>query len=146
VQEEVGLKGARTSAYGLSPDVAIATDVTIPGDHPGVTKSESAVVLGKGPVITIIDAAGRGVIAPRVVLRWLRETAEKASLPHQLQVGNGGTTDATAISITKTGIPCTVVSVATRYVHSPVEVLSLRDLEQGAALIAAAIESAHLYF
>jgi putative aminopeptidase FrvX len=146
VQEEVGLKGARTSAYGLSPDVAIATDVTIPGDHPGVTKSESAVVLGKGPVITIIDAAGRGVIAPRVVLRWLRETAEKASLPHQLQVGNGGTTDATAISITKTGIPCTVVSVATRYVHSPVEVLSLRDLEQGAALIAAAIKSAHLYF
>ncbi len=146
VQEEVGLKGARTSAYGLSPDVAIATDVTIPGDHPGVTKSESPVVLGKGPVITLIDAAGRGVIAPRPVVRWLRETAEKASLPYQLQVGNGGTTDATAISITKTGIPCSVVSVATRYIHSPVEVLSLRDLEHGAALIAAAIESAHAYF
>jgi putative aminopeptidase FrvX len=146
VQEEVGLKGARTSAYGLSPDVAIATDVTIPGDHPGVTKGESSVSLGKGPVITIIDAAGRGVITPRPVLRWLRETAEKNSLPHQMQVGNGGNTDATAISITKTGIPCSVVSVATRYVHSPVEVLSLRDLEQGAALIAAAIESAHLYF
>ncbi len=146
VQEEVGVKGARTSAYGLSPDVAIATDVTIPGDHPGVTKNESAVVLGKGPVIAIIDAAGRGVIAPRPVLRWLRETAEKAELPHQVQVGNGGSTDASAISISKTGVPCSVISVATRYVHSPVEVLSLRDLEQGAALIAAAIESAHLYF
>jgi putative aminopeptidase FrvX len=146
VQEEVGLKGARTSAFGLSPDVAIATDVTIPGDHPGVTKSESAVVLGKGPVIAIIDAGGRGVIAPRPVLRWLRETAEKSSIPHQFQVGNGGSTDASAISISKTGVPCSVVSVATRYVHSPVEVLSLRDLEQGAALIAAAIESAHLYF
>ena len=146
VQEEVGLKGARTSAYGLSPDVAIATDVTIPGDHPGVTKNESSVALGKGPVITIIDAGGRGVISPRPVLRWLRETAEKASLPHQLQVGNGGTTDATAIAITKTGIPCSVVSIATRYIHSPVEVLSLKDLEQTAALVAAAIRSAHQYF
>jgi putative aminopeptidase FrvX len=146
VQEEVGLKGARTSAYGLEPDVAIATDVTIPGDHPGVTKSESQVCVGKGPAITIIDAAGRGVIAPRPVVRWLRESADKASIPYQLQVGNGGNTDATVISISKTGIPCSVVSVPTRYIHSPVEVLSLRDLEQGAALIAAAIESAHLYF
>ena len=146
VQEEVGLKGARTSAYGLTPDVAIATDVTIPGDHPGVTKADSHVALGKGPSITIIDAGGRGVIAPRAVVTWLRETAEKASIPHQLEVGNGGSTDATAISITKTGIPCSVVSVPTRYIHSPVEVLSLRDLEQGAALIAAAVRSAHQYF
>jgi putative aminopeptidase FrvX len=146
VQEEVGLKGARTSAYGLTPDVAIATDVTIPGDHPGVTKNDSHVVVGKGPAITIIDAAGRGVIAPRPVVRWLRESADKASIPYQLEVGNGGNTDATAISISKTGIPCTVVTVATRYIHSPVEVLSLRDLEQGAALIAAAIQSAHEYF
>ena len=146
VQEEVGLKGARTSAYGLDPDVAIATDVTIPGDNPGVTKSESPVAAGKGPTITIIDAAGRGVISPRPVLRWLRETAEAASIPYQVQVGNGGNTDATAISITKSGIPCGVISVPTRYIHSPVEVLSLRDLEQSAALIAAAIESAHKYF
>jgi endoglucanase len=146
VQEEVGLKGARTSAYGLTPDVAIATDVTIPGDHPGVTKNESHVVLGKGPSITIIDAGGRGVIAPRAVVTWLRESAEKASIPYQLEVGNGGSTDATAISITKTGIPCSVVSVPTRYIHSPVEVLSLRDLEHGSALIAAAIRAAHQYF
>ena len=140
VQEETGLKGARTSAYGLDPDVAIATDVTIPGDHPGVSKNESHVVAGKGPAITIIDAAGRGVIAPRPVLRWLRESAEKASIPYQLEVGNGGNTDATAINITKTGVPCSVISVPTRYIHSPVEVLSLRDLEQGAQLIAAAIQ------
>ena len=146
VQEEVGLKGARTSAYGLCPDVAIATDVTIPGDNPGVSRSESPVAAGKGPSITIIDAAGRGIISPRPVIRWLRETAEKASIAYQVQVGNGGNTDATAISITKSGIPCSVVSVPTRYIHSPVEVLSLRDLEQGAALIAAAIQSAHLYF
>jgi putative aminopeptidase FrvX len=146
VQEEVGLKGARTSAYGLSPDVALAADVTIPGDHPGVTRNEAHVVAGKGPTITILDAAGRGVIASRPVVRWLRESAEKASIPYQLEVGDGGNTDATAINITKTGIPCSVISVPARYIHSPVEVLSLRDLEQGAALIAAAILRAHEYF
>ncbi|MCX8033496.1 MAG: M42 family metallopeptidase [Thermoleophilia bacterium] len=146
VQEEVGLKGARTSSYGLYPDVAIATDVTIPGDHPGVTRSEAPVQVGKGPCITILDAAGRGVIAPRSVLRWLKEAAESASIPYQLEVGNSGNTDATAISITKSGIPCSVVSVAARYIHSPVEVLSLRDLQYGAALIAEAIRNAHRYF
>lgn len=146
VQEEVGLKGARTSAFGLSPDVAIATDVTIPGDHPGVTKSEAHVVAGKGPSITLLDAGGRGVIAPRPVVRWLRETAEEAGIPYQLNVGDGGNTDATAISISRAGVPCSVISVPARYIHSPVEVLSLRDLEHGAALIASAILSAHKYF
>jgi putative aminopeptidase FrvX len=146
VQEEVGLKGARTSAFGLSPDVAIATDVTIPGDHPGVSKNECHVCSGKGPSITILDAGGRGVIAPRSVVKWLRESAEGESIPHQLNVGDGGNTDATAINITKAGIPCSVISVPARYIHSPVEVLSLRDLDNGAALIAAAIERAHEYF
>jgi putative aminopeptidase FrvX len=146
VQEEVGLKGARTSAYGLDPDVAIATDVTIPGDHPGVSQNDVHVVVGKGPSITVLDAGGRGIIAPRPVLRWLRESAEQAEIPYQLDVGNGGTTDATAINITKTGIPCTVLSVPARYIHSPVEALSLRDLENGARLIAAAILRAHEYF
>lgn len=146
VQEEVGLKGARTSAYGLNPDVALATDVTIPGDHPGVSKNEAHVSAGKGPTITIIDAAGRGIIAPRPVVRWLKESAEKADIPYQLSVGDGGNTDATAIYISKTGIPCSVISVPARYIHSPVEVLSLRDLEQGANLIAAAIQRAHEFF
>jgi endoglucanase len=146
VQEEVGLKGARTSAFGLEPDVAIATDVTIPGDHPGVSKNECHVCTGKGPSITILDAGGRGVIAPRPVVHWLRESADMESIPYQLMVGDGGNTDATAISITRSGIPCSVISCPTRYIHSPVEVLSLRDLDNGAALIAAAIERAHVYF
>ncbi len=146
VQEEVGLKGARTSAFGLDPDVAIATDVTIPGDHPGITKNECHVCTGKGPGITIMDAAGRGVIAPRPVIRWLRESADMETIPYQLFVGDGGNTDATVISITRAGIPCSVISCPTRYIHSPVEVLSLRDLENGAALIAAAIDRAHLHF
>ncbi len=146
VQEEVGLKGARTSAFGLEPDVAIATDVTIPGDHPGVSKNESHVTTGGGPSITILDAGGRGVIAPRPVVRWLRESAEAESIPYQLMVGDGGNTDATAISISRAGVPCSVISCPARYIHSPVEVISLSDLKNGAALIAAAIERAHIYF
>jgi putative aminopeptidase FrvX len=146
VQEEVGLKGARTSAFGLEPDVAIATDVTIPGDHPGVSKSECHVCTGKGPSITIMDAAGRGVIAPLPVVKWLRESAAAGSIPYQLMVGDGGNTDATVISITRAGVPCSVISCPTRYIHSPVEVLSLRDLDNGAALIASAITKAHEYF
>lgn len=143
VQEEVGLKGARTSAYGLDPNFAIVCETNIPGDHPGVTKEQRGLELGKGPVITVADADGRGVIVPQKVLQWLRAAADNAGVPYQLDVGSGGTTDATAIHLTKAGIPSGVVSVATRYIHSPIEVLSLSDLEQGAKLIAEAVAVAH---
>ena len=146
VQEEVGLKGARTSAYGLTPDVAIATDVTITGDHPGITRTERPIAAGEGPVITVIDANGRGIIVSRPVLRWLRGAADKASIPYQLDVGSGGNTDATAIHLTKAGIPTGVISVPTRYIHSPVEVLSLADLDQCARLVAEAVRTAHEHF
>lgn len=143
VQEEVGLKGARTSAYGLDPDLAIVCETNIPGDHPGVTKDQRALELGKGPALTVADAEGRGIIVPQRVLAWLREAASRAQVSYQLDVGSGGTTDATAIHLTKQGIPSGVVSVPTRYIHSPIEVLSLSDLEEAAALVAEAIVCAH---
>jgi len=143
VQEEVGLKGARTCAYGLDPDLVIVCETNIPGDHPGVTKEQRGLELGKGPVITVADADGRGVLVPQKVLQWLRAAGDAAGVPYQLDVGSGGTTDATAIHLTKAGIPTGVVSVATRYIHSPIEVLSLSDLEQGARLIAEAVATAH---
>ncbi|MBP1910279.1 M42 family metallopeptidase [Methanolobus bombayensis] len=146
VQEEVGLKGARTSAFGLDPDIAIAIDTTIPGDHPGMSKSESALDTGKGGVITIADAAGRGIIAAPQVVKWLVETAEKNEIEYQTDVGDGGTTDATAIHLTREGIPSTVLSVATRYIHSPVEVLDLADLKSCSDLITKAVLSVNDYF
>ncbi|MDI6902956.1 MAG: M42 family metallopeptidase [Methanocellales archaeon] len=146
VQEEVGLKGAKTSAFGLSPDVAIATEITITGDHPGIEKKDSAIEIGKGPSLTVLDASGRGLITSEPVLRWLRETAEKNKIPYQLDVSSGGTTDATAIQLTKAGIPSGTVSLPTRYVHSPVEVISLRDLDRCAELIARSIETVDRYF
>jgi endoglucanase len=117
--------------------------VTIPGDHPGVTKEQRHVALGKGPVITVVDADGRGVMVPPRVVDWLRAAADEGSLPYQLDVGSGGTTDATSIHLTKTGIPTGVISVPTRYIHSPIEVLSIADVDQAAELIAQAILSAH---
>lgn len=146
VQEEVGLKGAKTSAFGLNPDVALAIDTCIPGDHPGIKKDDSAIQVGQGPAITVIDASGRGVITHPRVLEWLRETAKAKGIPYQMEVAEGGTTDATAISLTREGIPSGVVSIATRYIHTPVELLSLKDLESTADLVVEAVKSVGSYF
>ena len=146
VQEEVGLKGAKTSAFGLSPNLALALDTTIPGDHPGINKTDSCLEIGKGPVITVADASGRGLIAHPQVLKWLKETAAENKIPYQLGVGSGGTTDATSIHLTKEGIPTGTVSIATRYIHSPVEVLDTADVETCISLIVKAIENVNKYF
>ncbi len=129
VQEEVGLKGARTSAFKINPDVAVAVDVTTTGDYPGVGKELCAIEVNKGPVITIADSKGRGIIAHKLVREVLIKTAEKNNIPYQLEVGEGGTTDASAIHLTREGIPSGVLSVPTRYIHSPVEVASMKDVE-----------------
>ena len=146
VQEEVGLKGAKTSAFGLNPDVAVATDVTITGDHPGIEKKDSAIEMGKGPSVTVSDADGRGIIVPETVLKWLKETAAANNIPYQLEVGSGGTTDASAIHLTREGIPTGVISMPTRYIHTPVSVLSMGDLEKSAELIARAVEIVDRFF
>jgi len=146
VQEEVGLKGAKTSAFGLNPDVAVAIDTCIPGDHPGIKKTDSAIQIGQGPAIAVIDASGRGIITHPKVLEWLRETARAKGIACQLEVAEGGTTDATAISLTREGIPSGVISVATRYIHTPVEVLSLQDIGKTADLVVEAINSVGNYF
>lgn len=145
VQEEVGLKGARVSAFALEPDVALALDVCVATDFPSAESTHMDIKLGKGPVITIVDASGRGLIATRNVVKWLRETAEKYNIPYQLEVAEGGTTDATAIQLTKEGIPSGVVSIPARYIHSPVEVVDIRDVENAVNLVAKALERAEKY-
>jgi endoglucanase len=146
VQEEVGLKGARVSAFAIEPNVALALDVCVATDFPGAESTHMDIKLGKGPAITIVDASGRGLIATKNVVRWLKETAEKNDIPYQLEVAEGGTTDATAIQLTKAGIPSGVVSIPARYIHSPVEVVDMRDMESSANLVAKALERAEKYF
>jgi len=145
VQEEVGLKGAKTSTFALDPDVAIAIDSCVAADFPGSESAHMDISLGKGAVIAVIDASGRGIIVSQPVLRWLKETAEKYKIPYQLEVAEGGTTDATAINLTKSGIPAGVVSVPARYIHSPVEVVDLGDVESAVELVARASENVKEY-
>ncbi len=141
VQEEVGLKGARVSAYSLNPDCAIATDVTIPGDHPGIKKKDASVEMGKGPVLVLVSASGRGLIADPRMTAWLRETAEKNGIPCQIEVGTGGNTDATIIHLERGGIPSIPLSIPARYIHSPVEVIDTADVEAGIRLLVEALKS-----
>jgi len=140
VQEEVGLKGARTSAYKINPDMALALDVTIAGDHPGIKEDEAPAKIGEGPAIILTDASGRGIITHPLVKKMLIEAADKNEIPYQIEVSDGGTTDATAIHLTREGIPAGVLSVATRYIHTPVSVVSLDDMENTIKLLVAALE------
>lgn len=139
VQEEVGLKGAKTSAFKIDPDVAFALDVTIAGDHPGIKEDEAPAKLGNGPAIILTDASGRGIITPEKIKNILINAAEDAEIPYQLEVSEGGTTDATAIHLTREGIPTGVVSVPTRYIHTTVSVASMEDVEQTIKLLVQAI-------
>ncbi len=143
VQEEVGLRGAGTAAFGVEPDVALALDVTVAGDVPGVREFDSPIKMGKGPALTVSDS---GLIAQPKVLRWLRETAETQKIPYQLETGLLGSTDAARISLTRQGIPSGTICIGTRYIHSPVSMISLTDAMNSAKLATEAIKNIKQYF
>jgi putative aminopeptidase FrvX len=133
VQEEIGLYGARTSAFELRPDLAVAIDVTHATDAPGVDEKEAGShPLGSGPAI------GRGSTLSPKVFELLVETAEEAGIEHTIGAsGRSTSTDADAIQISRSGIPTGLVSVPLRYMHSPVELVDLGDVEATVELIAA---------
>ncbi len=143
VQEEVGLKGARTAAFSLNPDIAIVCEVAIAGDHPGIEEKNRNIKVDGGAVITVADASGRGLISHPAVLRWLQNIAEKNKIPYQLEVSEGGTTDAAVIHLTREGVPSGVISVPTRYMHSGVEIASINDIRNATKLLTKAIENAN---
>lgn len=140
VQEEVGLKGAKTSAFKLNPDMALALDVTIAGDHPGIKEEDAPAKMGKGPGIILVDASGRGLITHPKVKEMLITAADEDQIPYQLEVSEGGTTDATAIHLTREGIPTGVISPPTRYIHTPVSVIDMIDVENAVKLILAVLK------
>lgn len=132
VQEEIGLRGAVTSAYGVDPHVGIAIDVTHATDCPSIDKTqEGDVKLGGGPVIY------RGPNMSPVVVNRLRKAAEKSEIIVQLAASGRGTgTDANAIQITRAGVAAGLVSIPNRYMHSAVEMISLEDIDHAADLLA----------
>jgi len=134
VQEEVGLRGATTSGYGIAPDLALAVDVTGTGDTPEARTM--AVSLGDGPAIKVKDG---GMLAHPGVKNWLVETAEAAEIPYQLEVLERGTTDAMAIQTSRAGVPTGCVSIPTRYLHTPSEMVDYDDVTNAVKLLMAAL-------
>ncbi len=133
VQEEIGLFGARTSTFEVRPDLAVAIDVTHATDAPGVEEKEiGSHPLGSGPAI------GRGSTLSPKVFELLVEAAEEAGIEYTVSAsGRGTSTDADAIQISRSGIPTGLVSIPLRYMHSPVELCDLDDVEATVELIAA---------
>jgi tetrahedral aminopeptidase len=131
-QEEVGLRGATTAAFGIDPDLGLSVDVTGSGDTPRRTKVRMEVSLGKGPAIKVRDG---GMLADRRVVDWMVRGAEKLGLPYQLEILEGGTTDARAMQLTRAGIPAGCLSIPTRYIHSPSEMVDFNDVRQAVQLL-----------
>lgn len=129
-QEEVGLRGATTAAFGVDPDLGLSVDVTGVGDTPKSVTME--VSLGKGPAVKVRD--GRMLADPRIV-RWMADTAEKAGLPYQMEVLEAGSTDAAAIQLARAGVPAGCMSIPCRYIHSPSEMVDYNDVQNGVRLL-----------
>ncbi len=132
-QEEVGLRGATTAAFDVTPDLGLAVDITGAFDVPE-EKPKLPSVLGKGAAIKLKDA---GILAHPAVKDLLIDTAKKRRIPYQLDILETGTTDGSAIYKTKSGIPTGVVSVPTRYGHSASEMVDLGDVRAVVDLLVA---------
>jgi endoglucanase len=135
-QEEVGVRGAGTSAFGVDPDIGIAIDVTSAADTPNAAKMEMA--LGRGPCVKIQD--GSAISDPRVV-QWMIRTAGKNRIPYQREVLLFGGTDARAIQLTRAGVPAGCLSIPTRYIHSPSEMVDVTDVHNSVKLMTALLRS-----
>jgi tetrahedral aminopeptidase len=123
VQEEVGLRGARTAGFGVDPHVAIALDVTNTGDMAHGPKM--AVKLGEGAAIKIHDP---GLVVPPAVRQWMIDRAEADGIPYQRELLAGGTTDAAAVQTARAGVPSGCISIPCRYVHTTSETVDSRDV------------------
>ena len=140
VQEEVGLRGAQTAAYSVAPDIAFALEGTICDDLPKKRDISPTTTIGSGPAITIMD---RSVISDRRLVNLLVDTAEKNNIPYQFKQPVKGATDAGVIHISREGVPSAVVAVPSRYIHSPVCLLSMDDFDNTVHLMHETLARVH---
>ncbi|MFX1266050.1 MAG: M42 family metallopeptidase [Promethearchaeota archaeon] len=137
VQEEVGLRGAKTSAFAINPDVGIVLEVDIAGDVPGIKPEESAVKMGGGPSLLVYDR----LMIPNLKLRDLViATAEELGIPLQFSAMPGGATDGGQIHMHNEGVPTVVIGVPTRHIHSHNAMLCRDDYDQALQLIVALVK------
>jgi endoglucanase len=138
-QEEVGLRGAHTSAYAIDADIAIALDVTIAADIPGGTPDAAVTKLGEGTAIKIFDGSQ---LANRKIVQHLRDLAEEHQIPYQMEILPAGGTDAGAFQGARSGAATSTISIPCRYVHTVNEMASVTDIQASVDLLAAFLEAA----
>jgi|SRR5690625_651516 len=137
IQEEVGLRGAKTSAHLIEPDIGFGVDVGIAGDTPGISEKEADSKLGEGPQIILYDAS---MISHKGVRDLVVETAEANDIPYQFDSIAGGGTDSGSIHLTANGVPSLSITIATRYIHSHAAILHRDDFENAVKLIVETIK------
>lgn len=132
VQEEVGLRGSKTAAHKINPDIGFAVDVGIAGDTPGISPKESNSKMGAGPQIIIYDGS---MVAHKGLRDLVIDTAEEKGIPYQFEAIPGGGTDAGSIHLTANGVPALSIGIATRYIHSHAGILHRDDFENTVKLV-----------
>jgi endoglucanase len=137
IQEEVGLRGARTSAHFIQPDIGFGVDVGIAGDTPGVTEKEASSKMGEGPQIILYDAS---MVSHKGLRDFVVGVADELSIPYQFDAIAGGGTDSGAIHMTANGVPALSITIATRYIHSHAAMLHRDDYENAVKLITEVIK------
>jgi len=137
VQEEVGLRGAKTATHKIQPDIGFAVDVGVAGDTPGVTAKESTSKMGAGPQIVVYDAS---MVSHRGLREFVLDVADEHNIPYQFEAMAGGGTDAGSIHVTANGIPALSIGIATRYIHSHAGILHRDDYDNAVKLVVEVIK------
>lgn len=137
VQEEVGLRGAKTVTRQVKPDIGFAVDVGIAGDTPVISSNDATSKMGEGPQIILYDAS---MVSHRGLRNLVVETAEENNIPYQFDAIAGGGTDAGSIHVSNEGVPSLAITIATRYIHSNAAMLHRKDYENAVDLLVAVIK------
>ncbi|MGA3602564.1 M42 family metallopeptidase [Lysinibacillus agricola] len=137
VQEEVGLRGAKTATHKIQPDIGFAVDVGVAGDTPGVTAKESTSKMGAGPQIVVYDAS---MVSHRGLREFVLDVADENNIPYQFEAMAGGGTDAGSMHITANGVPALSIGIATRYIHSHAGILHRDDYDNAVKLMVEVIK------
>ncbi len=137
VQEEVGLRGAKTATHKIQPDIGFAVDVGVAGDTPGVRAKESTSKMGAGPQIVVYDAS---MVSHRGLREFVLDVADENNIPYQFEAMAGGGTDAGSIHVTANGVPALSIGIATRYIHSHAGILHRDDYDNAVKLMVEVIK------
>lgn len=137
IQEEVGLRGAKTATHKIQPDIGFGVDVGIAGDTPGISAHEADSKLGEGPQIVLYDAS---MVSHKGLRDLVVKTADDKKIPYQYTSMAGGGTDSGSIHLTANGVPSLSITIATRYIHSHAAILHRDDFENAVKLIVEVIK------